>query len=85
MASPSFKTLLLADYRMDGAEAQSWLLSYPKYVSEKRLMQAYWWSGRGVRKTKKQPIDGNTPHKFAKASEFVRGTLSCFLYFWFHC
>lgn len=55
-------------------------------------MQAYWWSGRGVRifallisKKKKQPIDGNTPHKFAKASEFVRGTLSCFLYFWFHC
>ncbi|MEQ7140230.1 hypothetical protein ABQD81_15860 [Enterococcus casseliflavus] len=34
---------------MDGAEAQSWLLSYPKYVSEKRLMQAYWWSGCGVR------------------------------------
>ncbi|ROY40732.1 hypothetical protein EGW74_14500 [Enterococcus casseliflavus] len=49
MANPSFKTLLLADYRMDGAEAQFWLLSYPKYVSEKRLMQAYWWSGRGVR------------------------------------
>ncbi|MEF7611582.1 hypothetical protein V4V32_12965 [Enterococcus casseliflavus] len=34
---------------MDGEEAQSWLISYPKYVSEKRLMQAYWWSGRGVR------------------------------------
>lgn len=49
MARPSFKTLLLADYRMDGEEAQSWLLSYPKYVSEKRLMQAYWWSGCGVR------------------------------------
>jgi len=49
MARPSFKTLLLADYRMDGAKAQSWLLSYPKYVSEKRLMQAYWWSGSGVR------------------------------------
>jgi len=48
MARPSFKTLLLADYRMDGAEAQSWLLSYPKYVSEKRLMQAYWWSGCGA-------------------------------------
>lgn len=49
MDNPSFKTLHLADYRMDGEEAQSWLLSYPKYVSEKRLMQAYWWSGRGVR------------------------------------
>ncbi|WP_181409228.1 hypothetical protein [Enterococcus casseliflavus] len=33
---------------MDGEEAQSWLLSYPKYVSEKRLMQAYWWSGYGA-------------------------------------
>jgi len=48
MDNSSFKPLLLADYRMDGAEAQSWLLSYPKYVSEKRRMQAYWWSGYGA-------------------------------------
>ncbi|EPH86997.1 hypothetical protein D922_04431 [Enterococcus faecalis 06-MB-DW-09] len=45
MDNPSFKPLLLADYRMDGAEAQSWLLSYPKYVSEKRLIQDYWRGG----------------------------------------
>ncbi|HAB96438.1 MAG TPA: hypothetical protein DCE83_06605 [Enterococcus sp.] len=48
MDNSSFKHLLLADYRMDGAEVQSWLLSCPKYVSEKRLMQAYWWSGCGA-------------------------------------
>ena len=70
------------------AEAQSWLLSYPKYVSEKRRMQAYWWSGYGacisallISKTKKQPGNDNNPHKSAQASEFVRGTsvLSLFL------
>jgi len=35
MDNSSFKPLLLADYKMDEAEVQSWLLRCPKYVSEK--------------------------------------------------
>jgi len=48
MDNSSFKPLLLADYRMDEAEVQSWLLSCPQYVSEKRRMKACWWSGYGA-------------------------------------